>query len=200
MHNRLPFPFSPLWVPPGNESPSAASRQHLRTPTPPLPPHPSLLPHPQSANSGAPRAPEPQWRSIHPHCTLFYQASYQRLDTHLADDGKRKRGRSRARGEGKGGEVGNERRSDRGDASAHLWDHSLCSAEGNLIVPFPPPCMRSVSAPGSHRYPGGRPRACGRVARRIRVSPARCARAPSALWAKRAALSHNRLFIRGLLK
>lgn len=60
-----PIPLRPLWVALGNESPSAASQQHLRPPTQ----LPSL--HPQSANSSAPRAPEPQWHSIHPHCTPF---------------------------------------------------------------------------------------------------------------------------------
>lgn len=35
-----PIPLRPLWVPPGNESPSAASKKHLR------PPHPAPLPPP----------------------------------------------------------------------------------------------------------------------------------------------------------
>lgn len=45
---------------------------------------------------------------------------------------------------GERGKIGNERCSNRGDASAHLCDHSLCSVEVNLIVPFPVHVLVSV--------------------------------------------------------
>lgn len=60
---------------------------------------------------------------LHP----FYQASYQQLNSYLADDRKGERGASG---------VGNERCNIRGDALAHLCDDLLCSLRGNLIVLF----------------------------------------------------------------
>lgn len=57
-------------------------------------------------------------------------------------------GKERGSG-GERGKVGNERYNNRGDASAHLWDHLLCSVEANLIVPFTVHVFVSVFVFGS---------------------------------------------------